>query len=307
VLREASHHVGADLAASRAPREAAMRALTLDPKPVAGVVGYASRGHLLVAGPLATVRAAAEALRDLPHCTVLLTGDEPDAGWRPPQEEARLYRGSLEKIEGHLGRYEATVRAGDLVGNPRSIDGGRYFDIVIDLTGSPVLAAERRPPGYFAPADEAALTKDLAEAANLVGEFEKPVYIRYAADLCARGASGLTGCTRCAEVCPAWAITPGDENIAIDTHLCQGVGPCATVCPSGAIGYAYPERPELLGALSSALTAYREAGGAAASVLFHGHAWAESQPRKLVPSDRRVGSPRLLTVPRRCFCSTTRL
>jgi ferredoxin len=264
-----------------------MRVLTLDPKPVAGVVGYASRGHLLVAGPLATVRAAAEALRDLPHCTVLLTDDEPDAGWRPPQEEARLYRGSLEKIEGHLGRYEATVRAGDLVGNPRSIDGGRYFDIVIDLTGSPALAAERRPPGYFAPADGAALTKDLAEAANLVGEFEKPVYIRYAADLCARGASGLTGCTRCAEVCPAWAITPGDENIAIDTHLCQGIGPCATVCPSGAIGYAYPERPELLGALSSALTAYREAGGAAASVLFHGHAWAESQPEGWV--DRLPG------------------
>jgi ferredoxin len=255
-----------------------MQALKIDPKPVAGVVGYASRGHLLVAGPLPRVRAAAEALRDLPHCTALLTGDEPDAGWRPPQEEARIYHGSLEQIEGHLGRFEATVRAGDLVGNPRTIDGGRYYDIVIDLTGTPALSAERRPPGYFAPADEPALAEVLAEAAGLVGEFEKPVYIRYAADLCARGASGLTGCTRCAEVCPAWAITPGDDSVSIDTHLCQGIGPCATVCPSGAIGYAYPERPELLAALSGALGAYREAGGIAASIMFHGHSWAETQP-----------------------------
>ncbi len=254
-----------------------MHLLKLEPRPIAGVVGYASRGHLLIAGPLARVRGVAEALAELPHCTVLLTGDDADAGWRPPQAEARLYRGALDGIDGHLGRYEATVRAGELVGNPRSIDKQRFFDIVFDLTGSPAIAAERRPPGYFAPADDAALARAIDEARGLVGEFEKPVYIRYAADLCARGASGKTGCTRCAEVCPAWAITPGAEDVSIDTHLCQGIGPCATVCPSGAIGYAYPERPELLAALRKALAAYRDAGGQGASVLFHSHAWAETQ------------------------------
>ena len=255
-----------------------MQALRLEPRPVAGVVGYGSRGHVLVAGPLDKVRAAAEALRDLPHCTALITDDSPDAGWRPPQAEARLYRGELEQVVGHLGHFEVTVRAGDLVGNPRDIDGARFFDLVLDLDAQPVLRAERKPPGYFAPADAAALARALDEASGLVGEFEKPVYIRYAADLCARGASGLTGCTRCAEVCPAWAITPGAENVAIDTQLCQGIGPCATVCPSGAIGYAYPERPELLGALARGLTAYRDAGGESASVLFHAGGWAAGQP-----------------------------
>ena len=254
-----------------------MHHLKLEPRPIAGVVGYASRGHLLVIGPLDRARGVAEALAELPHCTVLLTGDAADAGWRPPQAESRLYRGELDGIEGHLGRYEATVRAGELVGNPRSIDKQRFFDIVFDLTDSPAIVAERRPPGYYAPTDDAALVAAIDEARGLVGEFEKPVYIRYAADLCARGASGQVGCTRCAEVCPAWAITPGAESIAVDTHLCQGIGPCATVCPSGAIGYAYPERPELLGALGKALAAYRDAGGEAASVLFHSHAWAEGQ------------------------------
>ncbi|HEY5791221.1 MAG TPA: hypothetical protein VIX81_11385, partial [Gammaproteobacteria bacterium] len=211
-----------------AARQIAAGHLALEPQPVAGIVGYASRGHVLVAGPLEQVRAVAEALRALPHCTVLLTDGVADAGWRPPQAESRLYRGELVEVGGHLGRYEVSVRAGELLGNPRSIDNRRFFDLVFDLQTPPLQPIERRPPGYYAPAgDPAALAAALAEAGDLVGEFEKPVYIRYAPDLCARGASGLTGCTRCAEVCPAWAITPGAENIAIDTQLCQGIGPCA--------------------------------------------------------------------------------
>ncbi len=289
MLREESHQYSAGVTASRSAREAALQLLDLTPRPVAGVVGYASRGHLLVAGPLARVRAVAEALAGLPHCTALITDDGNEAGWRPPQAEARLYRGTLERVDGHLGRYEATVRAGELVGNPRSIDKQRHFDLVFDLTGKPVIAAERRPPGYFAPADDAMLAAAVEEARGLVGEFEKPVYIRYAADLCARGASGQVGCTRCAEVCPAWAITPGAESVAIDTHLCQGVGPCATVCPSGAIGYAYPERAELLATLSRALAAYRDAGGGAPTLLFHAReadrpeGWPGTLPAHVLP------------------------
>jgi len=278
VLNPEARNISTGPAASRSPRSAALQAVKLEPAPVAGVVGYGSRGTLLIAGPLERVRTAAETLRHFPHCTALLTGAAADAGWRPPQEEARLYRGTLEQVSGYLGHFEVTVRAGELVGNPRTIDKQRFFDLVIDLTGQPVLGAERRPPGYFAPADDAALATALAEAAELIGEFEKPVYIRYAADLCARGASGLTGCTRCAEVCPAWALTPGAESIAIDTHLCQGIGPCATVCPSGAIGYAYPERPQLLDAVARALALYRDHGAEPPSVLFHARGWAEAQP-----------------------------
>ncbi|MDX1594558.1 MAG: 4Fe-4S binding protein, partial [Gammaproteobacteria bacterium] len=192
-------------------------------------------------------------------------------------DESRFYRGELDGVTGHLGRYEVTVRAGEVAGNPRSIDRQRFFDVVFDLTARPALAAERRPPGYFAPADANELADAIDEARGLVGEFEKPVYIRYAPDLCARGASGLTGCTRCAQVCPAWAITPGAEDVAIDTHLCQGLGPCATVCPSGAIGYAYPERAELLDGLRRALADCREAGMPAPSVLFHSQAWAQGR------------------------------
>jgi ferredoxin len=241
------------------------------------MVGYGSRGELLVCGPADRVRAACEALAALPHCTALV---EPGPGlgdWRPPQAEVRLYRGTLESVTGHLGRFEAVVRAGELSGNPRQVDGKRFFDLVLDLAATPALAYERPPAGYYAP-DAAALPEVLETLRGLVGEFEKPVYIRYAADRCARGASGITGCTRCAEVCPAWALEPGAESIQIDTHLCQGLGPCATVCPSGAIGYAYPERARLLRALQRGIAAYRAGAGTPPAVLFHGREWGEAQP-----------------------------
>jgi len=267
------------VSSSRDAREAALQAFDLQPEPVAGVVGYGSRGTLFIAGPQAAVRAAAEALAELPHCTVLVTdAATDDDGWQPPQAESRNYRGTLISITGHLGRYEVEVEAGGQVGNPRVIDKQRYFDVVLDLTATPAITAERLPPGYFAPSDAASLSAALEEIRGLQGEFEKPVYIRYAEDICARGTSGLTGCTRCAEVCPAWALTAGAESISIDTHLCQGIGPCATVCPSGAIGYAYPERAELLAGLGRGIAAYREVGGEPPALLFHGREWGESEP-----------------------------
>ena len=47
-------------------------------------------------------------------------------------------------------------------------------------------------------------------------------------------------CTRCIDACPADAITGLAERIEVNPYLCQGGGVCASVCPSGAIRYAYP-------------------------------------------------------------------
>ena len=86
---------------------------------------------------------------------------------------------------------------------PSPLTGNKPFDVVIDLRPQPALEHEVLPPGYFAPrGDEAALAEAVEQAADLVGEFEKPRYFGYDPDICAHGASGIRGCTRCLDACP---------------------------------------------------------------------------------------------------------
>jgi ferredoxin len=49
----------------------------------------------------------------------------------------------------------------------------------------------------------------------------------------------------------------------------MGCGGCATVCPTGAMSYAYPRVADVGAGLRAALAAYRTAGGSAACLLFH--------------------------------------
>jgi ferredoxin len=55
----------------------------------------------------------------------------------------------------------------------------------------------------------------------------------------------------------------------------MGCGACTTVCPSGALGYAYPTVPELSARIRTALATYGKAGGRDPCLLFHDAAGAE--------------------------------
>ena len=113
------------------------------------------------------------------------------------------------------------------------------------------------------------MQRALFDLTDLVGEFEKPRYVQFEAELCAHSRSRRTGCTRCLEVCPAAAIQPAGDVVAIDPHLCGGCGACHSVCPTGAAGYAYPPAPALLERLRTLLTTYRKAGGERPALLVH--------------------------------------
>src|SRR5258706_9407442 len=49
----------------------------------------------------------------------------------------------------------------------------------------------------------------------------------------------------------------------------MGCGACATVCPSGAMTYAYPSVPDLGARIRTLLATYRAGGGRDACLLFH--------------------------------------
>jgi ferredoxin len=144
------------------------------------------------------------------------------------------------------------------------------FDIVLDLQDVAALRMREPPQGYFAPgADPLAQAAAVAELASMVGEFEKPKYFEYKASLCAHSRSQKAGCNRCIDVCSTAAIAPDGDGIRVEPHLCMGCGGCTTVCPSGALGYAYPAVPETAKRLKTLLATYAAAGGRDACVLLH--------------------------------------
>lgn len=276
-------------------RRAALELLNAKGRTPASVVTYQAGNSLLL---VVEERTGAEALLDaLPsdalQITILVA--DPD---KPRIELSEL--GGFELVharvmhfEGHLGRFVVRV-AED--GEPRNLAkaAGQQredFDLVLDLSGKPRIGAAVPPPGYYAPRTEQALNEALAALPDMVGEFDKPKYFQYSADICAHGSSGITGCTRCLDACPTSAIQSLVERIEVDPFLCQGGGICATACPTGAITYQYPRVSDLLENLRRALRRYHDEGGRAPWLLVlddaHGReiatSAAENLPENILP------------------------
>ncbi len=165
------------------------------------------------------------------------------------------------------------------------------FDLILDLSPQPLVRAPELPQGYLAPgADPLEQALAAAKLAQLVGEFEKPRFVDYRAKLCAHSRSGITGCTSCLDVCSTHAIAEDGDGVKVEPHLCAGCGGCASVCPSGAMSYAYPKPSELGVRLKKMLSVYREAGGKDACIVLHddkaGRALLEAVGRHAVRGGR---------------------
>ena len=158
-------------------------------------------------------------------------------------------------------------------------------DLVLDLRAEPAFTMHQPPQGYFhAGADERKLLDALLQLRELIGEFEKPKFFHYRRKLCAHSRNEQIGCNACIEVCSTRAIrsdasakgrpTKGAgsgsaSGVIVEPHLCVGCGACTTVCPSGALGYAYPDAAEQGARLRTLLATWRRAGGADAALLIH--------------------------------------
>ena len=107
------------------------------------------------------------------------------------------------------------------------------------------------------------------EIATMTGEFEKPKYFAYKASICAHSRSRQRGCNLCIDVCSTAAIAADGDHVKVEPQLCMGCGACATVCPSGAMSYAYPAVPDLGAQIRTLLATYAKAGGRDACLLLH--------------------------------------
>jgi ferredoxin len=171
------------------------------------------------------------------------------------------------------------------------------FDLVLDLRATPAFTQHALPQGYFR--WDGQQHRTLLELRALVGEFEKPKFFVYKQKLCAHSRNDKTGCNACIDVCSASAISSGlaaagpsqggdgprggqrghavpsvgaldvRQQIKVNPNLCVGCGTCTTVCPSGALTYAYPRAANQGSKLKTLLSTYARAGGQHAAVLLH--------------------------------------
>ena len=251
------------------------------------LMSYRSTGAIVIIGPEAAALAAASRLQPALRCTVVAT--PAGAGRGSGTSNVTVVNEKVIQVTGHLGQFAVIVGAPPPQGGSNLLQklGSErtHFDLVLDLSEPPFLREDLLPFGYFAPAgDAAALERALAELPEMVGEFEKPRFFNYNPDICAHGANGITGCTRCLDACPAGAINSILDEVAVDPYRCQGAGLCATVCPSGAMTYVYPSVADHLAKLSSLFKTYRGAGGATPIILYHDAETGRERVRALAPS-----------------------
>lgn len=258
---------------------AALLAEAAVPDPGTKIVDVESSGTCLILGDPDAALSAADHLADILSISVLL---EPDADL-PPTDDRRfdIVQGRIKAATGALGQFKLSFdalqeripggRGGFGWTAPRS--GGRTeCNIIIDLRKTPPLfpAAEKRE-GYLRvdPGNREAYAKVLLEASQLVGTFEKPIYVRLDETLCAHSRAQKTGCTRCLDLCPTGALTPAGDHIAVDEMICAGCGNCSAVCPTGAITYDAPSVSHTFNRLQALAETWRKLSDEPPHLLVH--------------------------------------
>lgn len=244
-----------------------------------GLKRLKSDGVCLVYGKGQEVLEAAERLAARLSVSLLLT--DPEDVMPPSVAHVPIYKGRIKQARGVLGSFEIVVdsyatalpssRSGLSFNMER--DGARSTcDLILDVSGqAPLFTDPDRRDGYFRvePGNPAALARAMFNVSDMVGEFEKPIYVEYDAGICAHGRSGQVGCRNCLDNCPTGAIQPAGDNVAIDLGICGGCGNCSAVCPTGAVSYAYPRRDDLISRTRILLDAYKKAGGRTPILLVH--------------------------------------
>ena len=242
-------------------------------------ISFNSQGRCLIYGQSSSVLSIAEALSDHLGVTAMLT-DNNDIS--PPQiSNYTIAKGKIVSLEGHFANFkviidnfsEALPHSKEyLIFDEENNGVTSECDIIIDLTNEiPLISSHEKRDGYYKidPNDTLECQNIIFEAQNKIGEFEKPIYVKFDENLCAHSKNKVVGCTNCLDACPAGAITPNGDTVFIDNAICGGCGMCGAVCPSGAAQVIWPSSENLLNRFSIMAETYSKAAMAMPRILLH--------------------------------------
>ncbi|WP_138935450.1 4Fe-4S binding protein [Roseovarius arcticus] len=263
--------------AGTTPKMAALLADAALPQPPLKTIDVASDGICLIIGAPEVAFAAAEKLADILAVTVMA----PTGADIPVTGRYNCCTGRLHSVSGTLGAFRISIdafqqvlpggRGAAQLTEPR--DGAQSeCDLILDLTGdTPLFPAPEKRDGYLRadPGSLPAVADAILAASQLVGTFEKPLYIRLETSLCAHSRAAQPACSNCLNVCPTGAILPAGEHVSIDPLICAGCGACSAVCPSGAISYDAPPVDHIFRRIGTLASTYRKAGGQSGALLVH--------------------------------------
>jgi len=249
-----------------------------DPTP-ARLKSIYSNGMCLVYGSGQQAYETAKLLGQRLSVTLLLSDD--DDFVLSPIADVPVYKGKIAQASGSFGAFEVTVdnyaplrpASRETLEFAIARNGAKSnCSLILDLSGnSPLFPgyAHRDGYAYVDPGDPASVIREAIKFLDMVGEFEKPIYIDYNSETCAHSRSQKPGCNKCLDVCPAGAITDAGDLIEIDSGICGGCGSCHSVCPTGSISYQYPSRSDIIIRAQNVVSAYSDAGGKNPVLLIH--------------------------------------
>lgn len=238
-----------------------------------------SNGAVLVYGDGQPALDAAQRLAERLSVSCLLTSATDII---PPERmDVPVFRGTIRRASGHIGAF--TVMVDGYAAYSPSARASLAFehardpvelncDLLLDLSGnSPLFPAPAQRDGYIRvdPSDRLQLERALFDLADLVGEFDKPRYVRVNTSICAHARNGIVGCDLCLTACPTSAITPDADAVSVDPYICAGHGACASVCPTGAVTFDLPRGEAILRRLKTLTQVYASAGGSHMVLAVH--------------------------------------
>ena len=179
------------------------------------------------------------------------------------------YQIDLNACQSHRACVKVCKVAGAIDFTREPETASENFDLVLDLRATPAFTQHALPQGYLR-WDGQSLAP-LNKIRSLVGEFEKPKFFNYKQKLCAHSRNEKMGCTACIDVCSASAISSdrSRQQIKVNPNLCVGCGTCSTVCPTGAMTFAYPRASDQGVKFKTLLGTYARSGGKNAALLLH--------------------------------------